>query len=409
MSHLNCNRTLTRFLSVATRFCGAGVFVMGTTLLLQVDQPQRGAFAASPPLSDVVQRVDEKKYEVKIDLHVEAYQSALQAEVQYEMNLKDTPIVFPIVPDGGFHEVDMDNLKTELRLDDRVADASFELFPTSSLETQLGRFVIKEFKGKQIDLHFEEIVTSYASKVDEKTALQIGWPESWPPEVQSALQAQMWIDPDNEYIVKALEKFTGPNPKNLKPYLLAKYLAKSTVEYYQPTGTATSRDKHGNVDGFDVTGAENAVKKARGSWHDAVCLYVALCRAADIPARPVLGIDFRKGKDRGWISWAEIYLPTAGWVPVDLHQLYDSRGQMHQLERAWDGFGTDQYLNERIPIAHHFFPPAGVIGGGLKSKPLLWGWIPTPEHTPNNQRLVVSVQFAPNRGGAKKNRRRPRR
>ena len=38
---------------------------------------------------------------------------------------------------------------------------------------------------------------------------------------------------------------------------------------------------------------------------------------------------------------------------------------------------------------------AGVISGGTRGKPMLWGWFPVPAHTPTNQRLRFLLQDAP--------------
>ena len=58
-----------------------------------------------------------------------------------------------------------------------------------------------------------------------------------------------------------------------------------------------------------------------GKCTDIHSVYVALCRAAGVPAREVLGI--RQGKKEGqditsWQHcWAQFFLPGYGWVPVD--------------------------------------------------------------------------------------------
>lgn len=58
-----------------------------------------------------------------------------------------------------------------------------------------------------------------------------------------------------------------------------------------------------------------------GKCADISSLYVALARAAGVPAREILGL--RQGKKAGqdittWQHcWAEFYLPGHGWLPVD--------------------------------------------------------------------------------------------
>ncbi|NOS99342.1 MAG: transglutaminase domain-containing protein [Phycisphaerales bacterium] len=62
-------------------------------------------------------------------------------------------------------------------------------------------------------------------------------------------------------------------------------------------------------------GARRCLKegKADCGWYAA--LFVALCRAGGIPARPVAGC-WATG-DNNWHCWAEFLLPGVGWVPAD--------------------------------------------------------------------------------------------
>lgn len=350
---------------------------------------------SSPPLSDVIKRVDPVEYHLDIDTHLEAYgHCTYPAEIRYEMNLRDTPLVFPVIPEGGFHTIDPKTIKARLRLDDYAADGSFRLLPARSLEVQYGRFIIKGFKGTQVDFHISEIVRSYAAKVDEKRAQAIDWPETWPAEVHTALQPQTYIDSTSDKIHKLMNSWTGGKPKNAKPYLLAKLFTRNVVAYFQVSGKSWTNDKFGKLDGIEVLGSERAVTKARGSSHDQVCLFVAVCRAAGLPARPVIGLDYESDRDNDLISWAEFYLPTAGWVSIDFDRLRRGPGTMRDLRRPWRGFGTNPDLNEMIPIAHHYHPPYGVRAEGDKTRPLLWGWSPRPTVVPVGQQIDFAVRKA---------------
>jgi hypothetical protein len=68
------------------------------------------------------------------------------------------------------------------------------------------------------------------------------------------------------------------------------------------------------VDG--LKGATFALKNGYGECGDYSALFVALCRVADIPARPVIG-RWATSSPGGWHVWAEFYLPGYGWIPVD--------------------------------------------------------------------------------------------
>ncbi len=63
-------------------------------------------------------------------------------------------------------------------------------------------------------------------------------------------------------------------------------------------------------------GAEAALKTCTGDCGQYSELFIALARAAGIPARQQSGFEFSPG-NIGYHVWSEIYLPVYGWVPVD--------------------------------------------------------------------------------------------
>ncbi len=77
-------------------------------------------------------------------------------------------------------------------------------------------------------------------------------------------------------------------------------------------------------------GALSALRQKVGVCEDYAALFVALCRAVNIPARQVNGYADPKGTGQSWNqsgsvislkgyrhSWAEFYLEGLGWLPVD--------------------------------------------------------------------------------------------
>ncbi len=110
--------------------------------------------------------------------------------------------------------------------------------------------------------------------------------------------------------------------------------------------------------------------KPGGKCTDIHSVFVALCRAAGVPAREIFGI--RLGKKNGqdissWQHcWAEFFLPGYGWVPVDPAdvrkmmlkenlKLSDKKAQEYKeyFWGAWDAYrvklamGRDLVLNPR--------------------------------------------------------------
>lgn len=60
--------------------------------------------------------------------------------------------------------------------------------------------------------------------------------------------------------------------------------------------------------------AASALRYGNGDCGFFASVFVASCRQAGIPARPITG--FLEGQNE-WHVWAEFYVPNAGWVPVD--------------------------------------------------------------------------------------------
>jgi transglutaminase-like putative cysteine protease len=96
------------------------------------------------------------------------------------------------------------------------------------------------------------------------------------------------------------------------------------------------------------------LRRGAGSCSEYSFVYLALCRAAGIPARTAGSIKVRKDRasyDDVYHRWVEVYLPPYGWIPVD-----PSGGDKStEAERA-EGFG---HLEGDVLITTH--------GGGASS------------------------------------------
>ena len=70
-------------------------------------------------------------------------------------------------------------------------------------------------------------------------------------------------------------------------------------------------------------GALSALKSMKGVCEEFATLYVALCRAQEIPSRVVAGYKYdASAKTLVDHAWAEIYLDDYGWVPVEPTVIY---------------------------------------------------------------------------------------
>ena len=75
---------------------------------------------------------------------------------------------------------------------------------------------------------------------------------------------------------------------------------------------------------YELAGGWNVapavLERGSGSCSEYTFVFIALCRAAGLPARYVGSIVQRyddAAVDEGFHRWAEVYLPPYGWVPVD--------------------------------------------------------------------------------------------
>jgi transglutaminase-like putative cysteine protease len=107
-----------------------------------------------------------------------------------------------------------------------------------------------------------------------------------------------------------------------------------------------------------LKGAKFAYDNGYGECGDYSCLFVALCRASGIPARPVVGRWARSVKN-DWHVWAEFFLPGYGWVPAD-PTVEDSSGGNYfgHLDNQRLIFNKQTYVV--LDPAPQFFP--GVCG-----------------------------------------------
>lgn len=93
-------------------------------------------------------------------------------------------------------------------------------------------------------------------------------------------------------------------------------------------------------------GALDLLRTGRGECSDYSALFVALCRAAGIPARSQVG--FWTEKESSPHVWAEFHVPGIGWIPVD-----PASGDRAGNDPArW--FGNLPDLNRRITVTCAF-------------------------------------------------------
>ena len=113
---------------------------------------------------------------------------------------------------------------------------------------------------------------------------------------------EKYIESDDAQIVDLANKIAG-DEKN--PYRLARKFYDTILQTV-----------HLNITGQGLNGALSTLQKGNGEAGDYAALFVALCRARGIPARPVVGYLALAGLDQTTV-WAEFFVEPFGWIPVD--------------------------------------------------------------------------------------------
>jgi transglutaminase-like putative cysteine protease len=171
-----------------------------------------------------------------------------------------------------------------------------------------------------------------------------------------------------EVLNKDLRDAGTPVPQDMKEYLDLAWLGKTEQRIREESaritaGKKTTLDKARAVYDWVVENmrrdpdakacglcdVEKLLSQRMGKCADVHTVFVALCRAAGVPARDLWGIRMVKEKEGDMTKkqhcWAEFYLPGTGWVPVDA-------GDVHKIVH-------DRKLSpdeaKRLPEREYFF------------------------------------------------------
>jgi len=155
----------------------------------------------------------------------------------------------------------------------------------------------------------QSLEMSFKVKAEERIARDLKDNNAPVPEtVRKYLQANWWIPTDGG--IKEIADTITKGKKGI--------LQKSRAVYDWVVEN-TQRDP--NVVGCGLGIVEQMMVRRTGKCVDISSVYIALARAAGVPAREVFGIRLGK-KDQqtitgGYHCWAEFFLPGSGWIPVD--------------------------------------------------------------------------------------------
>lgn len=307
---------------------------------------------------------------------------------QEQFQLEGAPIVMPVIYLGAYSRVAGDSLGAKLWLDHRESPTNLQIKGGYPHHEHFATITVDRFTGANIRWEVQYDVQTWSSRVDDEQAMQVPWPEKWPAEVADGLNPQMYVESNDPIFSEVVHKITQGRLESVPPYLAAKELVRFCINEIQPSGDGIARGDMNMLLGMEVTGAREAMRRKLGTPHDLVCACVAVLRAANIPARPVIGVFENRRKDETFVTWAEFYLPETGWIPFDPMELRGKGLRLLDARKPWPEFGTMKDLNERIPLSYHFIPPASVQSPGF---PAVWGWDPRPGR---DKTAVFQVQIS---------------
>lgn len=165
------------------------------------------------------------------------------------------------------------------------------------------------------------------------------------------------VTDENRVYVKPQEKIESDNKaiidkaNELTQGLTTDYRKAAAIfEYVNITMEYNTSETYANK------GALSALGSGKGVCEEFATLFVALCRAEEIPARVVAGYKVEEVNGKESLidhAWAEIYLDDYGWLPVEPTAIYTVNGQRMPY---WNNFcmlnvanhiPTELYNNEK--------------------------------------------------------------
>ncbi len=170
-------------------------------------------------------------------------------------------------------------------------------------------YLYTEWAGSDFGKKRNLTVTFHARAKERKVSRLVETGGPIPADVRKYLQAEFWVPSDDRKIIALARKITAGR----------KGILQKSRAVYDWVVDNTRRDP--NVPGCGLGNVEKTLSARSGKCADISSVYVALARAAGVPAREVFGLRLgKKGETDitdGHHCWAEFYLPGTGWVPVD--------------------------------------------------------------------------------------------
>ncbi len=337
---------------------------------------------AGRPPEGALDRYDPRAYNLRYEVTI-ATETLDRMPVRPQARriaVEDTPIMFPLILQSTFSEIDLDSLTPRL-LPDYVPDETISdrarIDDGLPLNQHLAVLPIEEFEGTAIRWEVGYDVKVWNSRINDEAAAGIAWPAEWPEEVRDALDPQQYIESDAELFAQTVERVSEGRLREITPYIAAKELVRYSLLNLHVSSKGIIRRHDRAIVGLRIEGAEAAAQRGQASRPDVVNICVAMLRSAGIPARAVIGTreDPARRNKGEYDVWGEFYLPDTGWVPFDINELRAQNLRALSVHEPWRGFGNLRNHNRRIPLAYHYLPP---VTAQSPQEPAIWGWDPRP-------------------------------
>jgi len=181
-----------------------------------------------------------------------------------------------------------------------LASTSSQIDSFTGTSQDFWEFKSKPVPGSSLSFTQQYTVEVFQVKLNSQDPVTVEYDRS-NPEYEMYTRSGKLIESDNQAIVSNARKLAG---NESSPCRIARLYYEYVNDYMN----------YQQIDG--IGGAVFALKNGYGECGDYAALFVALCRASGIPARPVVG-RWALPENGSYHVWAEFYLQDVGWVPVD--------------------------------------------------------------------------------------------
>lgn len=224
--------------------------------------------------------------------------------VSFNIEINSPPMAKTVKLWFPYPTSDLDQTIKDLKFSGNYSNFSLSHEPNSG-----ALYLFTEWNGTGKSMKKNLPVTFHARAKERKVTRLVERGSAIPADVRKYLQAEFWIPSDDKKIVSLARRITAGK----------KGILKKSRAVYDWVVENTRRDP--NVPGCGLGNVEKTLSARSGKCADISSVYVALARAAGVPAREVFGLRLGKHGETditdGHHCWAEFYLPGSGWVPVD--------------------------------------------------------------------------------------------